>query len=794
MSRQQQLARHFMLLNLTRQQQQLYIPSSSTSILTKSRPWIHLHQQQPVSRFHLSARLAKDQPRATSSIAEASSSPPMRGPQSSHKISKPDTRRKAQRPKPTNSTTTTTTTTTIPPKDQTSQQPNSVTGQVRLNRTMDSKEIDKEILRLVRARTAWKDIDAALNLPHSKAHHRYHTHLDPALKAWKLPNGQPNLALQDRLVYLVEVEKLSFAQIEKYRLMDEPWKTPTAFAPAEVLEAAGVTLESPEAGAAAIEDPSVGRPKKNSGGPFNRVRLQWKYNSLKSLAAANTLRENDHLVRRAIQRSVELYGENWKAVAAHADSLLDQWITPALPRTPLTPTKVATEYRTFQRTGVDWGLEDDVVMTRKILSLSQTQPDIVDILTRPFSESNQGLDQEQQRRYWSEISVALGSHSPVQCQRRWKGLWSLHDGDKSAQSKSWHRFERFQYWMLWKYFSQQRHDVSGAKLTSAEDLQAACEELSHSKEIARWMRHRTEAQCDKFFRSSIRSVLNPSQDKLATMPNNAITFIPSSSSSAPTSQIRLFESKESLAEAILAELADPLLIKMTVVSTESLESTRGDHQQPLIRSEWTPDRIRTLNEIVLQEKQGVQRADFELDWDQIAQALEQKHAVGSSKDTPSGVTTATSTSGLIAPQPSLPFTPKQCQSCWEYISTIPKGNKVVTAGSVSDPFSTASGDLEGKESSVQGWSENEILLLQQGVRKHGTLWADIRAQFLPNKDISDLQRAWSSISAPKSEQGSETASAAAAAVDRLSEPDYVGLLSALDKVGSSNGNTGGKDK
>ncbi|KAF9284389.1 hypothetical protein BGZ88_010015, partial [Linnemannia elongata] len=371
------------------------------------------------------------------------------------------------------------------------------------------------------------------------------------------------------------------------------------------------------------------------------------------------------------------------------------------------------------------------------------------------------------------------------CQRRWKGLWNLHDGDKSAQSKSWHRFERFQYWMLWKYFSQQKRDVSGAKLKSAEELQAACEELSHSKEIARWMRHRTEAQCDKFFRSSIRSVLNPSQGKLATMPSNTITFIPSSSSSAPTSQIRLFESKESLADAIVAELADPLLIKMSFVSTETEESTRGDHQQPLIRSEWTLDRIRTLNEIVLQEKQGVQRADFELDWDKIAHALEQEYTVGSS-------TTATGTKDLIAPQPSLPFTPKQCQSCWEHISTIPKGNKVVAAA-LGDSFSIASGDLDDKESPVHGWSENEILLLQQGVRRHGTLWADIRAQFLPNKGISDLQRAWSSISGPKSEQGGEAASAAAA-VDRLSEPDYMGLLSALDKVGGSNSNAGGKDK
>ncbi|KAF8934020.1 hypothetical protein BGZ47_010561 [Haplosporangium gracile] len=801
MSRQQQLVRQFMSLNLTRKQL-LHISSSSTAILTKPHSWILVHQQQPVSRFHLSARIANGQSqRAVTSVAEASSSAPTRGPQSSYKASKPDTRRKAQRPN------TTTTTTTSPPKDQASQQTKSATGQVRLNRTMDSKEVDKEILRLVRANTAWKDIDAALNLPHSKAHHRYHTHLDPALKAWKLPNGQPNLALQDRLVYLVEVEKLSFAQIEKYRLMYEPWKTPTAFAPTEVLEAAGVTLESPEAGAegaAVTEDSSGDRPRKNSGGPFNRVRLQWKYNSLKSVAAANTLRENEHLIRRAIQRSVELYGENWKAVAAHADSLLDQWIKPALPRNPLTPTKVATEFRNFQRTGVDWGLEDDVVMTRKILALSQNQSDILHILTKPFSENGQqskqgvALDQEQQRQHWTEISVAVGSHSPVQCQRRWKGLWNLHDDDKSAQSKSWHRFERFQYWMLWKYFNQQKRDMDGTKLMDTEALQAACEELSHSKEIARWMRHRTEAQCRKFFRSSIRSVLNPSQDKLATMPNT-IVFVPSSSPTASTSQIRLFESKESLANAIIAELVDPLLIKMSVVSAESKDSTRGDHQQPLVRSEWTPDRIRTLNEIIVQEKQGVQRADFELDWDKIAQALEQRYAAGSS-DALSEATTATSTRSLIVPQPSLPFTAKQCQSCWEYISTIPTGNKSAATSTSSDSSTTATTTtLEGKKSAVQGWSENELLLLQQGVRKHGTLWADIRAQFLPKKDISDLQRAWFSISGPSpsrnSDQGgAENNAASAAAVDRLSEPDYVGLLSALDKVGGGSSSAGGKDK
>ncbi|KAF9135627.1 hypothetical protein BGW39_001507 [Mortierella sp. 14UC] len=783
-----------------------------------------------MSRFHLSTRSTKEAATAAregqhtqTSVAAASSSFPARGPQSRPRNSKTDTRRKAQRANNTTTTITTTSTSTSSTPPSTT---NSATGQVQLNRTMDKNQIDAEILRLVKAKTPWKDIDAALNLPHSKAHHRYYTQLDPALKVWKLPNGQPNIAMQDRLVYLVEVEKLSFADIEKYRLMDEPWMTPTPFAPVEVLKAAGVALPelSESTGGRGAVDSLL--PRKNSGGPFNRVSLQRKYNDLKALVAATTLRENEQLMRRAIQRSVELYGENWKAVAAHADLLLDQWIKPAVHRTALTPTKVATVFRSFQRVGVDWGLEDDVVMTRKILALSRQQPGILDILTKPFSDdgrqrtNKQGvaLDQELQRRYWTEISIALGSHSPFQCQRRWKGLWNLHDTDKSAQSKSWHRFERFQYWMLWKYFSQQQqqHRASGADtLTSAEDLQAACEELSYSKEIARWMRHRSETQCEKFFRSSIRSVLNPSQDKLAAMARNISS---AASLSTPIPQLpRQFASKESLADAITAELADPFLIKMSVIAPGHKDSTRADPHQPMVRSEWTPERVRALNEIVVQEKQGVHRADFELDWDRIAEALEQKYVAGSSLSTDSGFIKDTGVTGgsdsntdALVPQPSLLFTPKQCQSCWEYISTIPttqtQSNTPVadpaTTNTTNSNTSTATNPttLESMDSVVQGWSQNEILLLQQGVRKYGTLWADIRAQFLPNRNISDLQWAWFSISVGPSSKntgsgGAASSASASAAVDRLSEPDYVGLLSALDKVGGGSGNnTSGKSK
>ncbi|KAF9102453.1 hypothetical protein BGX29_004596 [Mortierella sp. GBA35] len=830
-----------MSLNLTRQ----YISSAPSTTVTRLafRPWTPF---QPVSRFHLSARVAKgssegQQQRAGTVASSASSSSTSRRPQRPKASKpKPDTRRKAQRPN-------NNTTTAVTPPNNPSTSTSTVTGQVRLNRSMSGKETDQEIIRLVRAGTPWKDIDAALNLPHSTTHHRYYTVLDPQLKVWKLTNGQPNVAMQNRLVYLVEVERQSFSRIERLRLMEEPWKTPTEFAPAEVLEAAGISVpttaetdadtDNSRTLSTPVASLKADSPKKTSMGPFNRLALQKKYNDIKALATTTLLRENDQLMRRAIQRSVELYGENWKAVATHADYLLDQWLpkpTAGTPTTPprinLTPTKVASVFRTLQRTGVDWGLEDDVVMARKILSLSRERPDILDILAKSFSEKEKcsGVDQELQRRYWTEISVALGNHSPVQCKRRWTGLWTLQDGDKSAQSKSWHRFERFQYWMLWKYFSQQhRSSIGGGTtamtttLTSAEDLQRACEELSYAREISGWMRHRNEDQCDKFFRTSIRSVLNPGQtaqekqrastrmietntDSISSAPSSHSS--PSSPSSLSSPQVRQFESKESLADAITTELADPFLVKMSMISPENKDSTRGDPHQPMVRSEWTPERIRTLNEIIVQEKQGVHRADFELDWDRIAKELEEKYA---------GAVATTTTDSLV-PQPGLLFTPRQCQSCWEYISTtdtrkqptLTSGtNDSLTKDTTASAITTAGSESKG----LQGWSENEVLLLQQGVRRYGTLWADIRAQFLPKKDISDLQRAWFSISGTSTggvggqEDGNKGASASAkdenttVVVDRLSEPDYVGLLSALGKVGggkstSSSSDTSGKSE
>ncbi|CAO3567559.1 unnamed protein product [Mortierella alpina] len=719
-------------------------------------------------------------------------------------------------------------------------------------RKWDAKT-DKEIIRLHESGMSWADIDATLNRPPSSCYYRYHTSLDPHLEVWKLSNGQPNVAMIKRLVYLVEVEKHTFWQIQDRKLMHQPWQTPTAFAPKAILEsfATSETRSSSSGPTTALDSAGGAQKKDDRHVVFNKIALHKKYTDYKALQAATSLRENQELYHKALRRGVEIYGENWKKVTECADLLLQQWL-PSTTRVPLTPNKVASDFRNLQRQGVEWGLEDDVVMARKILQLKKDKPGIWSILERPL----QGQDDEQMK-YWSEISLALGNHSPEQCKRRWDGLLQLADEEKSAQSKSWHRFERFQFWMLWKHFYLQNLHLmrKDYPLNDVLELSRACGKLSFSKEISKWMRHRNKAVCEKYFRSSVNSALvlgiNPTdlekyllerrqilqrekQDRQQQQHQEKQEPHEQRDQNASGAGSTLTRAK--LGDSILVQVAEPTMAKMSTISSENERSTRKDHHQRMVRSDWTMERTRALHEVVLQQKQGVQRADFELDWDRIAEQLEDKFADKSPADRmtlaePAVAPTPTSTNVFevssrtnaqpIHQQSQLPpplFTPEQCQSCWEYISssapslgTKPAAPLPVSpssplsalgpaegVGEAADPFSSSSSSSSGSNSGCDGrdWSDHELLLLQQGVRKHGTSWADVRAQFLPSRSVSDLYQTWLSISVPGTTGGAEEGSAPifreggkAMVADRLSEPDYVGLLSALEKAGGGGGMT-----
>ncbi|KAG0338920.1 hypothetical protein BG000_003142 [Podila horticola] len=596
------------------------------------------------------------------------------------------------------------------------------------------KASDDLIVQLHQQELPWIEIDRRLGRPASSCYNRYYTVLDPNLQLWNMPHGQPNTAMLKRLVYLVEVEKIPYGKIEKQGLLD---------------------------GFVARKAGSMNR----KGSIINKVAMMKKYKDYKILLSRQNFREGQAEISKTIRRSVELYGENWVKVAASVQAHMDQWHSKAVTgaategsgiekeRRPLTPAFVKEIYIGMQEKGVQWGLEDDVVMARKVLELSQRQLDILDILAKKPSLSPQTTDTSDDDTYWKEISIALGNHSPDQCKRRWQGLWELNDRDKSAQSKMWHRYEKMQFWMLWqnvyrtKFSTGAIPDLDRQPLT---DLAAVLEELSFAKEISRWMRHRSEVQCVKQFSTAVRMGLLPSPSKKKEQPisraDQAKLKLEQAKEQQEQDQKFLkqqsgkFPHRKALLDAIQGEIAGPTITKLSTIDPGNELSTRGDPHQQIVRSDWTAKRSEALQELVLQAKQGVERADFELDWKKIALQLEtqeQAEAVGE----------------------TIHISGSHCQKCWEYMSG---GLGIKDEDEESSQTSLASSE----------WSDLEIKLLQQGVRRFGTSWADIRAQFLPNRDVSELYSKWKSV-----------ADESTGKVDRLQEADFVGLMSALDKVG-----------
>ncbi|KAI1321486.1 hypothetical protein EDD11_005177 [Mortierella claussenii] len=860
---------------------------------------------------------------------------------------------------------------------------------------------DQKIIELFKKGVAWKNIDYTLNRPPSACYRRYYTALDPNLEAWLLPNGQQNEDMIRRLRYLHETEGHPFVTIEKLELMKEPWQTPTGSAPEHVKDAFAVveamversemrkarvaeaikahnsvvtvveegatattdhefgtdtpsTLEIAAVGATGSESEATTASKDDSEGntkkaaeyvwrPINRLSLEKTYLAYLNLLTTNAFRTNRKLLERAVRRGVELYDDNWKKVASHADEMLDLWTTTraakspvvgaltsktttvasagalldvvdrenildehhddelALEREPLTPNKVASFYRTLQRKGVDWGLEDDAVMTRKILELSRTRPNILDILAQPLSQQHGERQMDLVRHFtsdsigddssntadgmsnefWTEISVAVGTHTPVQCKRRWDGLWNLMDGDKKSQSKSFHRFERYQFWMLWSHFFQQgpiRHSYEGTDgddndalknenrsdsqalisisniqnshvfdvtpQDSLTELEDACRRVSFAKDISRWMRHRSEAQCERFFKMMVFTELSRSgllslqfqggsdtlqeHDSQETSQQQQVTRQNKGQDSARSFMnnaqkpvvIKSYITTPQALNLILDQIAEPMLHKLTHVQSVDPTAVLRDRYQNMVRSDWTREQIQALQQIVMKMKQGVKVADFKVNWYRVARTLRRTMSEQSTRgqihDVEQELLHGTPLHHDQREEPELTdeqekeqekkqqqqwqhyMTAEQCQNCWECLSASPSRKNLFSSSisSSSEKSSTISDasdkdiNTEGAESDrhLDNWTDLELRRLQQGVRALGTSWADIRAQYLPNKNVSDLYKAWQLISAPT---GSDTVQPTfkgeefrlrRGSVNRLLEPDYQGLLGVLDKV------------
>jgi hypothetical protein len=250
-----------------------------------------------------------------------------------------------------------------------------------------------------------------------------------------------------------------------------------------------------------------------------------------------------------------------------------------------------------------------------------------------------------------------------------------------------------------------------------------------------------------------------------------------------------FDSRALLLKAIVSRVAEPEFLKLiTTATTTSTASTpvaaettnavereaislQNDERSKLrdsdslVRPDWTENRIRILCETVMQAKQGVEHADFELNWDQIAEQLKSK--LDTCSDTlslSSGAVADMNTAGaavlgvheqMLLHQHHSFITSSQCQRCWEYIASSAAASSSSSSGLSLIPGSVSFISHHGNDhhaydagDQLGDWSDHELLLLQQGVRKFGTRWTDVQAQFLPKRNVSELQRAWLLIRTP----------------------------------------------
>ncbi|GJJ77114.1 hypothetical protein EMPS_09473 [Entomortierella parvispora] len=670
-----------------------------------------------------------------------------------------------------------------------------------------NQAMDEELLQLYRDRIAWRDIDLEMGLPYSASHHRFHTVLDPNLKSWLLPNGQQNEEMLQYLIYLKDQKKIQFSDIAKLELMREPWPIPDPSLETKPFEQ---------------KKPTEGKPDTFL--PIHRVAIVQKYAAYKSFLNRTKNQDRHNSLLEAIHRGVEIHGENWTRVAKYADSLMKYWSGRELRRskkdqhggvTSEATTPVETEpstaealYKGSLKHGTRWGLEDDLIMTRRVIDLAR-RISITGRITLPSDRSpvDERLSQPLERlAIWEDIALALGNHTPQQCQRRWSDLINMEDGDKSAQTTSWHRFERFQFWMVWTYLmkdQKQGQQLLKMMKTSRRDkmrnttiIAEMCRDLSLGKEISRWLRHRSKVDCERYFITAVNHTLELNIPLEAVKGQQTKDIYRATTLRTPNELLRLIEES----------VAKPLLAKMTTIS----ESVLNDPHQNIVRPNWTQSKLQTLQELVLQQKEGVFRANSEVDWSRISRELKMQSQGEEEDPLPPALTKLAKPTIKANPEPSdLPsdvvlsvprhFTAEQCRSCWEFLAAQPGRIRMQSGRRLADTYYGKDALPNGQED--DGWTDMEVMLLKQGVRRYGNNWADVRAQYLPARNVSDLHQKWRklSISAPATSASSRTSSssigstntavaAAGEKVDRLSDPDYVGLLSALDKISD------GKDK
>ncbi|KAG0238820.1 hypothetical protein BGW41_008031 [Actinomortierella wolfii] len=601
----------------------------------------------------------------------------------------------------------------------------------------------KTISRMCREKAPWRLIAQETGLGVEECQRLFYTKLD-----WRVPyywsiNGQRNHPDKEqiaRLIHLVEEEGYSFDEIADRRLLSK-----------RVDERRYIRYYHP----AVLEQ------------KYREILQQRKLR--RRMMDQEHLPHHEFLLRSWLLRSFELFGHDWERIAERTNAEIAEWYDRKRSRlanrlererarsgdnptkhqkkiikrvekdlahfekdfaeqvpAPLTAEKAQILCQKIRRQDQPWTADDDAVLVYTILEKMQRYHWLTPAQV-PLTYKKDTADD-----CWVQVANAVGNHTPEQCLKRWQAMVTLDDNSKLASTAQWHRFEGCQF----------------------------------------WMRNRGADQCQKYFEGALKKLLIRStigsKNEKRQMPN------------AEAVLNKAIQEQDALGviHFIRTAVVDPLLAKtlqhitdvekdlaITEEDSSKLVTVPKEHR---LRSLWSPSLRNRLLWLVIAAKEGVKVPDEDVDWDEIAREL--------LKDTQKR-----------DPGQRLPnITPQHCFSTWRYITCehdLFEAEEMKAEVDDQEHSSEQSRNerlsrASGRHPKQQVWLDHEIVSLKLGVRRFGTSWADIRAQFLPRRQISEIHQKWFEISGKEGDEGAAKTDEKSA-LGRAHDEDYQALMHAL---------------
>ncbi|KAF9974869.1 hypothetical protein BGZ73_001644 [Actinomortierella ambigua] len=683
--------------------------------------------------------------------------------------------------------------------------------------TAPSRAVLKTISRMSREKAPWRYIAQETGLSVEECQRLFYTKID-----WRVPyywtiDGHPSRPDKEqiaRLIYLVEHEGRTFDEIADRRLLSKriDRKRYLRYYHPLVLEQKYAEIVRQRRRLRrqrlldlghAPEDLLLLRSVELFGQDWERIAQHtnaemarvYKDERTKSVSASEHSRTLPSSTTDEPHRDSQ-FGQ-LEAADLHGEMATQQLYEPLTAETAR-----ALYHKVRRRHGQIWSEEDDALLVFMVL---ETMGQHHWLTPAQVPSSLSSLNHEKivaARDFWVQVASALGNHSPLQCLQRWQSMFALDDALKQPPTDQWHRFEDYQLWMAWKFFASQPQimqklqaefcdaiasvetrvpatttTTSKAKAEARdaeENLQTTGREhglpvkelmrvLSLSHHVVAFQRYRGVDQCQRQFERAIRRLFRWSEKDAKKAPRKSLSFDPETVVNQAIQEQKVYP----LIHFIRASVADPMLARalqqVAALTGKDAITTSEENSRRLatvpkeqrLRSLWNPTLHKRLLWLVTEAKKGVKIADEDVDWDEISKKLTKEAMDDKLRGAPN-------------------ITTQQCLSTWRFVQAQPgllEAEEAAKTGQQSNDSEEC--DRQQVQSSrQQPWLEHEMVSLELGVRHFGTIWADIRAQYLPRRSVSEIHQKWFEISSSATEDP-------VLAKNRAQEEDYQALMHAL---------------